>query len=308
MKIPILTEELRQKRIEEINSFGADKHIDMARKIIDYCCFDFTPHYHRMCTELVYQSDEGALRVICSNYHYEITGVSTSIRPGCEVVWQIKKEYSIDEIYLIINEIKLFFMGKPNDCVLFTGAFCPPHIGHRNLIEKSINDGYDYAIIAISSQEFVEKKFKKAGDSSGVIYTEAQRLLMMLAMTYDIPNVLIYGPERGYTYEVLCNVKKSYNIQRLSFACGSDKLNEVHKWGYHDKLFNEYGFYILQRGNDTYNEIAAKCNSLFTRYKIVKKAEDYADISSTNVRGCIKTGTDYDGLVTKKVAETIKKF
>lgn len=222
--------------------------------------------------------------------------------------YNIAKSFRAKELFEVFNILKIFYMGKANNCVLFTGAFCPPHIGHRNLITHSLNEGYDYAIVAVSNQKFLENKFRKSDEKSGIVYTEEQRVKMILAMTYDIPNVLIYGVEDGYTYEVLCNVKKKYGISNLSFACGSDKLNEINRWGYHDKLLSDFGFYILQRGDDSYEDITRKCNELFSRYKIVKKAEKYADISSTQIRNCMKSGEDYGELVSKKVAEIMKNL
>jgi len=308
-----MTKERRESLIKTLdgckNAAGKlPSDVILAKELVDVCCFDLSIRNEHGETFLDFSTEAGELTIQCFGDVYRIQGKSYTQHPGRITSWKINERYSTTELYDVINEIKLFHMGSPKNSVLFTGAFCPPHIGHRGLIEQSINDGYDFAVIAVSSQEFVEKKFRNKKDTSGIIYTENQRIGMMLAMTYDIPNVLIYGAERGYTYEVLNDVKRKYNITNLSFACGSDKLDEVDHWGYHEKLLNEFGFYVLQRGDDREDEIIKKCNTLFNRYKIVKKGPKYYDVSSSQIRSCMKDGRDYSGLITEKVAEFIKNF
>jgi nicotinate (nicotinamide) nucleotide adenylyltransferase len=167
------------------------------------------------------------------------------------------------------------------------------------------NKNFDYVIIALSNQGFVEKKQNKAtGDASKITFSEQQRLEMMFEMTYRIPNVLIFGIEHGYTYEVLHQIKEEYDIDNLYFAMGSDKLNEVSRWGYHDKLLKEFGFYVMKRGNDTDEETNEKCRIL-SQYIIGNDDERYKDISSTLVREKIYNAQDYSKLVDNNVKSYI---
>lgn len=309
----LLTDEKRNTILKSLDilsdmSTCCVAHVEMAKRLIRVCCFDMNVGVGISETVLEFSNEKGKLDVHAKGDSYYISGVSRELHPDHVTEWKINNEYSPNELYIVVNEIKMFYMGKPKNAVLFTGAFCPPHIGHRGLIEQSINDGYDYSIVAVSSQEFVEKKFKKAHDDSGIIFSEQERIDMMLALTYDIPNVLVYGAERGYTYEVLRDVKRKYSIDKLSFACGSDKLCEVNRWGYHDRLLVEFGFYVLQRGDDTLEDIDKKCRSLFGRYKIVPKGPQYYDVSSTQIRKRMKDGADYKDLVTDKISDFLKKF
>ena len=173
---------------------------------------------------------------------------------------------TLNECYEIINLIKLFYNPKIEKACLFTGAFNPPTIAHYHMIESANNEeSFDYIIFAISNQKFLDKKQRKLGDYA---YTEKQRLEMILTMTCQLPNVLIFGVEQGYTYEVLCAVKEKYQCKDLYFALGSDKLQEIDRWGFHDKLLKEICFYVLKR-EDSLDYIENKCKELFENTKYV---------------------------------------
>lgn len=211
----------------------------------------------------------------------------------------------LDKVYEIINIIKLFYKPNIDSAILFTGAFNPPTVAHFHMIESANNAyNFDYIIFAISNQKFLDKKQRKTGDYA---YSEKERLEMILAMTYKESNVLVFGVEEGYTYQVLCAVKEKYKCKSLFFALGSDKLSEIGRWGYHDKLLTEICFYILQR-EDNLSYIKEKCDKLFskTKYIIGKDNEKYKNISATLVRKRIKDNKDYKELVTESVFKVIK--
>lgn len=219
-----------------------------------------------------------------------------------------------DKLYEVINHIKIFFNGKPNNSILFTGAFNPPTIAHQNVIESALRRhklNFDYVIMALANQNFLNHKQGKIKDETNFAYSEKERLDMMLEMTYENDKVLIFGIEQGYTYDVLNAVKTKYNIETLYFAMGSDKLNEIERWGHHNKLLKEFYFYILIRGNDNLNEINEKCKKIFFNNNFVTHlAQDskFQDISATQVRKCIKNNLDYSTLVNKNVEKYLKNM
>ena len=216
------------------------------------------------------------------------------------------KEIALDKIYEVINEIKLFYQPKVSNLCLFTGAFNPISIAHFYMIDSANKAGnFDYIVFAISNQKFLDKKQRRAKDYA---YSEVERLEFLLAATYKCPNVLIFGVEQGYTYEVLCAVKEKYKCESLYFALGSDKLKEIGRWGYHDKLLKEICFYILLR-KDSLNVAKKKCDELFyqTKYIIGQDNEKYKDISSTLIRQKIKDKEDFSNLVCPEVYKLLIK-
>lgn len=189
---------------------------------------------------------------------------------------------------------------------LFTGAFNPPTIAHYNMVDVAKTaDHFDYFIYAASSQQFLEKKQKKTG--GGAAFSEEQRLRMLLLMTRDRPDVLVYGIEHGYTYDVLKDTKERYCIRELYFALGSDKLKEIGRWGNHNELLREFCFYIVQRKEHT-KYIKEECERLFseTAYTVSLHKNDYYGISATQVRDAIKNGKEYRDLVTQEVYEDLR--
>lgn len=239
------------------------------------------------------------------NHYLEI-----EIKEDCFEIFQIKnnKEYyqtvALNEMFEVINLIKLFYQPCVKNLCLFTGAFNPCTIAHYHMIDSAMNTKrFDYIVFAISNQKFLDKKQKRLKDFA---YSEQQRLEMILAMTYKCPNVLIFGVEQGYTYEVLKATKEKYQCDSLYFALGSDKLQEINRWGFHDKLLIEFCFYILQR-KDSLTEIQRKCQDLFfkTDYIIGKDNETYKDISATSVRNKIKNNQDFKDLVVEEVYQLL---
>ena len=250
-----------------------------------------------------FQLNNSYLEVEVFDNHYSIWGDNTYIQYNDNGI-----NIKLDDLFEVINHIKIFYNGLPKKSVLFTGAFNPPTIAHYHMIESSINNGFDYVIFATSNQKFLDRKQKKIKNNSGFAYSEKERIEMLLAMTFENPKVLIFGVEQGYTYEVLCAVKNKYNITNLYFAMGSDKLNEIDRWGFHNQLLKEFCFYVLIRGSDNENIVKQKCNHLFenTNYIIGKDNEEYKNISATQVRFKIVNNEDISYLVHPKVKKILQ--
>lgn len=244
-----------------------------------------------------YNNGSISLEVDINDKGYRLNGVNTEFD-------YTDKGIFLDENHLfeVINHVKIYFKGMPRKAVLFTGAFNPPHVGHYNMIECVKNNNFDYIIFATSNQKFLDKKQKEIND---YYYTEQQRLDMLLEMTYKVPSALIFGIEHGYTYNVLCSVKEKYNIKDLYFSMGSDKLDEIDKWGYNDKLLSEFCFFVVLRG-DILEEVKEKCKILKNEYIIVKNTK-YQDVNATEIRKNIKENGEYLNLC-PKVSDYLKKL
>lgn len=282
-------------------------HADLAIMFAEACCF-LAEEVQYFDNGVTFQFKKGKdlMTVGCDDGAYVLSGTTT--KNGMECEWNSKSSYNESSLYKLMNHVKLFMMDEPEDCVLFSGAFCPPHKGHKSLIEKSLMAGYDCAVVAISNENFVRNKMKKAGEVFYPYCSEQARIDMVLHMTCMIPNVLVHGVENGYTYEVLKEVKNTYGFKKLSFTCGSDKLDEINRWGYHDRLLAEFGFYILQRDNMDMEEIERKCHMLFRKYRIEMQDADTTGISSTRIRNMRNAGEDYRSLMPEKVYQVFKEI
>lgn len=202
------------------------------------------------------------------------------------------------------------FLHIPKAC-LFTGAFNPPTAAHAEMAEAALKaEDFTFFIYAASNHAFLQKKMRKLKDSKDAgIFSEKQRLRMLLLMTRDKPDVLVFGIEQGYTYDVLKAVKSRYYIENLFFALGSDKLREIERWGHHNGLLREFSFYVVQR--DEHREyIYEECRRLFkeTEYAVGIHANKHYDISATMVRRAITEGRDYKEMVSPEVYNELQKI
>lgn len=216
-------------------------------------------------------------------------------------------KYSVDIFGLTktINLIKYFHLNKYNDIAVFTGAFNPPTKAHNHVMKRVLElEGIDLIVVALSNKKFLDNKQRKLKDVS---FSEEHRLEMMLSMTFNNPKILIYGIEDGYTFNILSNLKSNVKNTNIYFIAGSDKLDEIPRWGYHDDLLSQFGFIILTR-NEVLNTIDNKCKKIFKDYKILDTST-YENLSATKIREALKLHEDYSNMVSPNVyvyLETIK--
>lgn len=248
------------------------------------------------------------LKYDLGNRHLLIEFFENDIIEVSSCAFDDKLTFAFNQFYKVINLIKIFFYGKTNNVVLFTGAFNPPTIAHYHMINSVLNNKdkkFDYVIFAISTDEFLKKKQDKAGDW---YFSASERMKMILSMISQEPKALLFGVENGYTYNVLNSVKDEYNCDNVYFACGSDKLNEIDHWGFHKKLLTEFSFYVLVRGNDEYKKVKNKCKKIFsnTNYIVSYDNEKYKDISATQVRRMIDNNEDCKDVLEEHVYKYLK--
>lgn len=214
------------------------------------------------------------------------------------------------QLYIVLNWVKLFYRHTPSFAVLFSGAFNPPTIAHRYVMEQALDDIYDFVIVAACNENFLDKKTNRAwksGKTGSWYFSEQARIDMLVEMTCSNERILIYGIEDGYTYEVLHNAQAMFGAANMNFAMGSDKIRELHKWGYSEKLLKEFGFMITNRTDDA-NYIHEECKKAgipMSRYSVVFNDNPlYADVSATEVRKRVDEGdSGYRLMVTEEVAE-----
>lgn len=309
---PQIMSESRRKNIKFFLSTGRPyAHIVYAKKLLEYCLYDvesvrsdsflsngetvFTFTKDIPLTENGYHG-VGSCQVKCTQDSYDVSiVVKIPIIENNNQVGETQKYHSksfpIVRLYEVLNLIKLFYMGEPGNSVLFTGAFCPPHKGHEHLVKEAA-ERFDCVFMAISNQKFLVNKFKKSKQEMTWCFPENYRLDFLVGMTWNMPKVILHGVEEGYTYNVLCDVNNKYKPKSLWFTCGSDKLEEIPRWGFHDKLLVDFGFYVLQRDSDNIEAIRKRCDDIFKNYSIAKQSE-YSDASSTKIREALSRD-DFD--------------
>lgn len=275
------------------------KVIENSKTLLDYLIyFPFITPTANQSIQFEYQTEKEYLEIEIFQDRFELFKIY-------EDKSERERTYPLSEMFKVINHIKILFNGNPNNVVLFTGAFNPPTIAHYYMIDSALeNTNFDYVFFALSNATFLSKKQNRKKDW---YFSEEQRLHMILLMTYRHPKVLIYGIEDGWTYDVLCQIKKRYSCNNVYFACGSDKIKQIPRWSRNNKLLREFCFYILIR-EDNYEDIKKQCDKIFcdTKYKIGNNNKKYSNVSATMIRNAIKENKDFEQLVYPDVYKYLK--
>ena len=105
------------------------------------------------------------------------------------------------------------------------------------------------------------------------------------------------GNVSGTSYDTLNYIKNKYQTQRVYFAIGSDKLDEIPRWYNSEDLLRENKFIVIQRNNDDIQQLiqdSAFLKSHNESFIICDESDDSTQqISSTKVREAMDKG-DYD--------------
>ena len=172
---------------------------------------------------------------------------------------------------------------------IFGGSFNPIHNGHislaRQLREKA---GLDEVWLMVSPQNPLK--------ASTDLLDDALRLKMaQLAVTGEEGIVAsdyeMHLPKPSYTWNTLQALKQDYPDREFVLMIGGDNWQLFDKWYRADDIRNEFQIIVYpRRGSE------GGIDGL-----------ELIDISSTDIRQCIKDGKSIESLVPKAVADFITK-
>ena len=172
---------------------------------------------------------------------------------------------------------------------IFGGSFNPIHNGHislaRQLREKA---GLDEVWLMVSPQNPLKAQADLLDDQ---IRMEMARLAVegetgIIASDYEM-----HLPKPSYTWNTLEALKRDYPDREFVLMIGGDNWALFDKWYRADDIRNQYQIIVYPRRG---------CKGGIDGLELI-------DISSTEIRDCIKAGKTIDHLVPKAVAEYIKE-
>lgn len=182
--------------------------------------------------------------------------------------------------------------------VIIGGSFNPPTNAHLMLAEitkKQISANYVLFVPTKISYMMEWKKYQNSDILSDDIRVQA--LESMENEWLKIERCELDGIVSGTSYDTLNYIKNKYQTQRVYFAIGSDKLDEIPKWYNSEQLLNENKFIVIQRNNDDIQQLIQ--DSVFLKlhnesFIISDESDDSTQqISSTKVREAMDKG-DYN--------------
>jgi len=188
---------------------------------------------------------------------------------------------------------------------LLPGSFNPPTAAHMLLAERALQEGFD-CVILLLARNTVGKQ------PSGLIPED--RLLAMRALTGG--SFGVGASSHGLYADQAEAAKVLYPDAEITFLVGSDKVEQIFdpRW-YSDpdraleRLFGSARLVVAPRadqGELLRSVLEAPQNRRFAdRVSILRLHPAVSDLSSTRVRGLLRSGAEPAGLVPPAVAELL---
>lgn len=183
------------------------------------------------------------------------------------------------------------------------GSFNPPHVGHSILAENVREQLFLDRMVFVPSGRHA----LKSGDT--LVSPEHRLNMARLAFgndaNFEVSDIEIEKSESGetnYTVDTLMSLYDRYknDFIKLYLIIGIDNLIEFPKWKNPDKLFALSEVIVMNRPGFLVQDVDVEY-SRKARYLSVPML----DISSTNIRGRIKSGMSIRYLVDEKVEKYI---
>ena len=178
------------------------------------------------------------------------------------------------------------------------GSFDPVHNAHLKMADTALKE-FDLDKIIFVPAYIPPHKLK-------LIASEKDRYNMLLETIkdnkqYEIDTFEIDSKKVIYSYQMLDYLKGKYIKDNIKMIIGADSFNNLFAWKNIEYIVKKFGFIVFLRPNiniDVQSPYYKYC--CFSKYLM-------EDISSTNIRQCLKEKKDILQFVPKQVAEYIKK-
>ncbi len=188
---------------------------------------------------------------------------------------------------------------------LLPGSFNPPTAAHMLLAERALQEGFD-CVILLLARNTVGKQ------PSGLIPED--RLLAMRALTGG--SFGVGASTHGLYADQTEAAQALYPDAEITFLVGSDKVEQIFDPRWYDdpdraleRLFGSARLVVAPRadqGELLRSVLDAPQNRRFAdRVSILRLHPAVSDLSSTRVRGMLRSGAEPAGLVPPRVAELL---
>lgn len=186
---------------------------------------------------------------------------------------------------------------------LFGGTFDPIHIAHLRLAEEVCEEFSLEKIIFIPSCSPPHKVGWKISDFNYRI--EMVRISTSNNKNFDVSDIENSRDTVSYSVDTVIKFKKDYTD--VAFLMGADQLMEIRTWKDHLKLFELCRVIVMERPG--YNINSQEGILRFeTRLKYIRARTGLYPISSSEIRGRVKSGKSIRYLVSDGVIEYIEKM
>ena len=180
---------------------------------------------------------------------------------------------------------------------IFGGSFNPIHTGHialaKSLCEKA---GLDEVWFMVSPMN----PFKKAATD---LLDDHLRLEMVEKALEKEPQLKACDyefrlPKPSYTWHTLQAISQDYTDIEFTLLIGGDNWAAFDKWYHHEDILAHYPIVVYPRQGSSVGKVPAGVTVVET---------PLLNISSTEIRQCIKEGKSIEGMVPESIEEEVRR-
>lgn len=184
------------------------------------------------------------------------------------------------------------------------GTFDPIHKGHIALAEYALASCGMSRIIFLPANVSPFKLGRKMAE-------ESHRVNMIKLVTdanpcFDVDTMEVDSNNVSYTYNTLIAMKAKYPEDRLYFILGTDSFLALEKWYNGIPLLQTFSFIVGARPGYRDDEIDLMKYHYEAKYgsEIIKMTNDMLDISSTEIKKCVKSNES----IAKMVPAIVERY
>lgn len=183
------------------------------------------------------------------------------------------------------TKVNIDATSRKNVIAILTGAFCPIHKGHVEILEVAKREleerGYHVAggFVCPDNQTYILRKYKKAPLSVTQRIALCEKMVKN-SMWIDVSKVGMYGFPKDVNYtEIIYHMKQTFPECNIAYVYGSD--NGGFSWLFEDDII---GVCVKRDGDggkfENYREMFENIDSVI--FSDIKR--EYSNLSSTKIR------------------------
>ncbi len=188
---------------------------------------------------------------------------------------------------------------------IFGGAFNPVHNGHLNLAETFFED------LSLDKLFFIPTAKPPHKSDEGLLSGEDRVNMLRLAVEnkpYEISTIEFERNDKSYTYDTLIELKRFYPDSEFFLIIGADQFIHFDKWYRYADILNMVTLCTSARENEEEKQLIIKsAKRLGIKDRFYMSSRAVIRVSSSEIRGKIKNGSDVSMLLPKKVFDYISE-
>jgi nicotinate-nucleotide adenylyltransferase len=188
------------------------------------------------------------------------------------------------------------------------GAFDPPHLGHKNVLESLIALNQFERIHIIPSKQAPHKTHETAAEHRVALC----KLVFERFRGVYIDEREVDRTGTSYTYLSLRELRQEFpELKKISLVVGYDWLDSIQTWKNWEEIREHIHLLLVKRpldglGEKTYSESEAKASlkSLKIEYTLVDNS--FVEVSSSQIREAFKRGEEAYNLLPPEIHEYVR--